>query len=968
MQAGVNMNCLKYRKVPFFLIILLLFSCAVPYMKLSAKEAPKVIRVGYYQAAGFQDYNEETGVYSGYSYDFLMALGQYTGWNYEFVPCEFSEGLIMLENGELDVMNNVSKTAEREEVLDFSALSAGENIAYLVMKPGDSRVAYEDFQALETIQIGLAKDSIYSERLLNYCSEKGITPNVQWFESRDALTEAYNTGKVDAYIITSSLKTSEHIILSFYPDSYYLATTKGNSEVMEALNSAIKALRTNDPYFEIHLKEKYYGQTTENYTVLTADEKEFLAENPVIRVTYQSGWYPISYQNEKGEFAGAVRRIYDLLEERTGLKFEYIPLDLHEDGENLGEDYQAQIMAELPSDFSHVAKYNVKLTKSFVTPPLMEVSNHLLVQGDSIALIEGDYLSEVCQRIYGDSFQYLYYDTVEECLDAVTENKADGTVLISYESEYYRQKRKYSALTYTVIDVGSYGLSIAVFNDADPRLYEIVKKGLNSISAGEISNIFNDTVVSLQKDDLFTVMYRNPLPSLLLIVLFLGLVIGGSLGIWFLGRLKRQNAVIKSKNEELRQSNQATTEFFARMSHDMRTPLNGILGTTALALDAEEHSEQMGEYLHDIKFSGEFLLNLINDVLDMSKIESGAMELFPEVYTYSEFITNMTKMIEPLCLEKNITLEMNPMKDDAAIRVDKLRFQQIFFNIFSNAVKYTPEGGKIVHYTEVEPLDEHHIDCKCHIIDNCGNPDNPSLVLFHGVGDDAALMWIYNAKYLSQYFCVYAVDTLGGPGKSVPGEKYDKEFDDVLWIDQILDKLEIEQAFFAGVSHGGYLVQLYTLCRPERVKKGISIASAVPVGKKGSPMATMMKIFFPEALFPTQKNVKKLIQKLSGENAAAFTENQDIMEHYTCLLKGFNNMAMGYHKVRTFTEEEVDAIREKVEYLVGLEDPFEKLGGENALKENHMKVTFYEKAGHGLNHERAEEINEKIKNICNVDF
>ena len=199
--------------------------------------------------------------------------------------------------------------------------------------------------------------------------------------------------------------------------------------------------------------------------------------------------------------------------------------------------------------------------------------------------------------------------------------------------------------------------------------------------------------------------------------------------------------------------------------------------------------------------------------------------------------------------------------------------------------------------------------------------------------------------------------------KSVPGAGYNKDFDDVLWIDGILDKLSIEKAFFAGVSHGGYLVQIYTLSRPERVKKGISISGALSVKREGERVPAMIKIFLPEALFPTKKNVKKLIEKLCGENVAVFMENSDIMEHYTYLLKGFNNMSMGYHKVRTFNEEEVDIIREKVEFLVGLEDPFEKLGGEDALRRNHMKVTFYENAGHGLNHERAEEINAKIVEI-----
>ena len=263
---------------------------------------------------------------------------------------------------------------------------------------------------------------------------------------------------------------------------------------------------------------------------------------------------------------------------------------------------------------------------------------------------------------------------------------------------------------------------------------------------------------------------------------------------------------------------------------------------------------------------------------------------------------------------------------------------------------------------EIEEMDITTEYGKTHIV-ACGKKENPPLILFHGVGDDSALMWIYNAKYLSRSYRVYAVDTIGGPGKSVPGAGYNKDFDDVLWIDGILDKLSIEKAFFVGVSHGGYLVQIYTLSRPERVKKGISISGALSVKREGERVPAMIKIFLPEALFPTKKNVKKLIEKLCGENVAVFMENSDIMKHYTYLLKGFNNMSMGYHKVRTFNEEEVDIIREKVEFLVGLEDPFEKLGGEDALRRNHMKVTFYENAGHGLNHERAEEINAKIVEI-----
>lgn len=243
-------------------------------------------------------------------------------------------------------------------------------------------------------------------------------------------------------------------------------------------------------------------------------------------------------------------------------------------------------------------------------------------------------------------------------------------------------------------------------------------------------------------------------------------------------------------------------------------------------------------------------------------------------------------------------------------------------------------------------------------INICGKHDGAPLVLFHGVGDDSALMWIYNAAKLSEEFRVYAIDTIGGPGKSRPNENYNKSFDDAIWIDDILNSLGLEKVNIAGVSHGGYLTQYYCHKRPDKVIKAVCMASSVAAGKSGNPLITMMKIFFPEALFPTDNNIRKLIRKLSGENVGAFTDNQLIMEHFTYLSRGFNNMAMGNHKVTTFTDEQIDIIRDKCWFLVGEADPFMKLGrAKEMLNSYRMHAKCFPKVGHGINHEIADEIN-----------
>ena len=241
----------------------------------------------------------------------------------------------------------------------------------------------------------------------------------------------------------------------------------------------------------------------------------------------------------------------------------------------------------------------------------------------------------------------------------------------------------------------------------------------------------------------------------------------------------------------------------------------------------------------------------------------------------------------------------------------------------------------------------------------CGDEANPPLVLFHGVGDDSALMWLYNAKELAHYFKLFAVDTIGGPGKSIPNQYYNAAFDDANWIDEVLAGLKLGKIYLAGVSHGAYLTQYYGLHRPERVIKMVCMAGTVPVGDSNT-MKTMLKIFLPEALFPSKSNTIKLLRKLCGRNSSVFTDNPTVMEHYRALLKGFNNMSMRYHKIERFNEEQVGVIRGKALYLMGDEDPFARLGGKELLIRYKMNAHFFPDVGHGINHEIADKINQTL--------
>lgn len=250
-----------------------------------------------------------------------------------------------------------------------------------------------------------------------------------------------------------------------------------------------------------------------------------------------------------------------------------------------------------------------------------------------------------------------------------------------------------------------------------------------------------------------------------------------------------------------------------------------------------------------------------------------------------------------------------------------------------------------------------------HVIE-FGQENLPPLVLFHGVGDDAALMWVYNASELGKHFKCYAVDTIGGPGLSVPGAGYDKTFEDSVWIEELLDSLGLTKVYLAGVSNGGYLTQSFMMDHPERVIKGISMAGGIPMAGKKAAMGAMLKIFLPEALFPTDKNVVKLVKKMCGSNYPAFTENPVVFEHFKQLMLGFNRKAMLYHKVRKYPLEKIETLRDRCLYIFGEKDPFIKGLGldyvKNTMEQLKMNTLWFEDSGHGINHESAKEVNSAI--------
>lgn len=181
--------------------------------------------------------------------------------------------------------------------------------------------------------------------------------------------------------------------------------------------------------------------------------------------------------------------------------------------------------------------------------------------------------------------------------------------------------------------------------------------------------------------------------------------------------INRQNEELEIIARKAESAAQAKSEFLSRMSHDIRTPMNAIIGLTHLA-EEENDMTTVKEYLHNIDTSCDFLLGLINDILDMSKIENGELTLKEDTYTKEEFITSINTVIRPLMDKRNIRFIFRMEANVNCIRVDRLRYNQIFFNLLSNAAKFTPMGGTVEFITESLPQRDDKAGIRFHVRDN----------------------------------------------------------------------------------------------------------------------------------------------------------------------------------------------------------------------------------------------------------
>ncbi|MDD3220801.1 MAG: transporter substrate-binding domain-containing protein [Lachnospiraceae bacterium] len=675
----------------------------------------KTVRVGFFPFDGYH-MESENGTKSGYGYDILQQMYIYENWTYEYVGykdnASWQEVQEMLESGEIDLLTSATLTEERQEIFEYSDLPIGYSSTRITIKAGDNRYDTDDYSQWNGARVGMLANNSRNDSFAAYATEHGFTYKAVEADVPDELVEMLKNGDIDMIVTSNLLKLDDVWTLDQFDEKpFYVIVKKGNTALLREVNDALGKIQESNPSFKEDLYKKYYSSDTGGVIAFTKEEQKFIEECNKNGITFQAlvnpDRKPLSYYGE-GRPKGLLVDICQEIFARTGLDIQMADVDNRDEYVSKFQSSSESIICDFTDSYGAAENMGYMVTGVYYTSSASKlIRKGYSGAGNRCAVVRSSIANKVITNRPGE--ENVAFDTMEECKDAVL----NGDVDFAYMYTRNAQEMVYADVTNSLAVIPAVGISvsfsIAVNNQENALLASIIKKSIDSITETDISYLSEPyTYYDGVQTSLIGFIYDYPVVLIGLLAIFFIILLGIVLICINRRERKRERAVNEKLSAALKsaeQANQAKTEFLSRMSHDIRTPMNAIIGMTALARD-EEASKQIQTYLGDIDSSSHFLLGLVNDILDLSKIESGELKLKPEPYTLEEFKRNITAVIQPLMRAKKIDFTYYADTLNGCILADKLRMNQIVFNLLSNSAKFTPEGGS------VELILEHIADMK----------------------------------------------------------------------------------------------------------------------------------------------------------------------------------------------------------------------------------------------------------------
>ena len=681
----------------------------------------KIIRIGSFEDTF--NYVDQNGVRRGYGYELMQALAGYTGWKFEYVKCDWSNCFEMLENGEIDVMGDISYTDERAEKMLFSDEPMGEEKYILYADLSHTDIGTSDFKSLDGKRVGVLMGTEPEIMLTEWENKNGIQTEHVNVSNNDDVEKKLANHEIDGFVSLEESIWSEQGISSVTTvgkSGIYFAINKERSDIKSELDFAMRQLEQDSPFFKADLYKKYF--TLDYNQSLTGEEKSWLEEHGSIQIGFLDNDPSIfSMDEETGKLAGTMAEYISYAKDCLGNQTLEFNMHAYDDYDEMLQDLQNReidmiFYASRNPDFAE--KQGYALTNTAWTYSLMAVTDEKYFNENEAYTVAVPKGKEALKQHIAFSYpqwKLVDYDSLADAADMIVNEKADCFLMGTSQALKYDNNRDFKSVSLTKTMEACFAVK-----SGEGPLLSILNKTLKTMPSDMLTSALAIYDSTADKVTFYDFVKDNMLVFLVTIGLFALIIIGIILVL--LRKARKAEAVAKLAASDTKKLNDklevalkkaedaslAKTRFLNNMSHDIRTPMNVILGYAQLMED-ELNGKGMPEtleHLEKLQQSGNLLLSIINNVLDMARIESGRMELDENYGRIEDIQQSLVELFEDEAKRKNITYNFRMNVEHGHVLTDITKVEEIFVNILSNAIKYTPDGGSVIVNVDELPCDE----------------------------------------------------------------------------------------------------------------------------------------------------------------------------------------------------------------------------------------------------------------------
>ena len=703
-----TMRSLTRKSVCVLLSLLLLLSAVLP-VKAVAETAPiKIIRVGSFEDTF--NYCNEKGARKGYGYELLQTLSGYTGWQFEYVTCDWSDCFEKLKNDEIDIMGGISYTEDRAEEMLFSDEPMGEEKYYLYVDLSRADISASNFKTLNGKKVGVLMGTEPEVMLTEWEEKYGLkTQHVNISNNEDVKQKLANH-EIDCFVSLEESLWAElgiSTITRVGKSSIYYVLNKDRSDLKEELDNAMRALDEAAPFYTADLCKKYFS--LDYKPILTGEEKAWLRKHGAIRMGFLTSDRGVStYDPATGEITGTITDYIQFATDCLGnqeLEFHLVGYDDKEAELNALKSGEIDMVFHFDQSPNLAEEYRVACTNTTWTSNMMAVTNKQLFtenQVNRIAVPQNKISLTRYIAFYYPQWEIVDCDTQEDAIKLVKDGQADCFVTgVSSEEKYSKNHGFYS------VPLPNPANSCFAVKSGNRSLLSILNKTIKAMPANMLtsslamhkSSARKVTLSDFIKDNFFKVMLISSIAVAVVLLTILMLLQKArkaeAAARKAANDTQELNAKLQVAVEKAESANRAKSTFLFNMSHDIRTPMNAIIGYADLASRHLDDPAKLEKYMENIQVCGQNLLMLLNNVLDLARIENDKTEMEYSVSDVDKDFRNCVAMFQNQADSKGQTLTVTAHLLYPYVYADIPHLTEVCTNLVSNAVKYTGAGGTI---------------------------------------------------------------------------------------------------------------------------------------------------------------------------------------------------------------------------------------------------------------------------------